>query len=313
MGASFAAFGIAIEAGFPLPAVGAEAESASGRPLALELRPAAGLESAWSGSVSPRPWRGRLGDGEELTIEWGREGDLLFRYGRSASFRLDRSQALLECAAADPDAAAWRRVLLTRVLPNVALAAGCEALHASAVATDRGVVVIAAAAGGGKSTLALELVRRGWPLFADDTVVVGRGKGGIEAHPAGPFMNLPISAEPPPGQQLGTLAGERWVAVAGAATRPGRIAAIVVLERGPGMLLGVWPLRLTPLALAPFALGLPDDSGRDESRFGLYSDLVEQARLLQLTADLGNRPADLAETLERTLGLVPAAIAGGVA
>jgi hypothetical protein len=189
----------------------------------------------------------------------------------------------------------------------VAIAAGYEALHASAVATERGVVAIVAVSGAGKSTLALELVRRGRALFADDTVVLGRGSGGIEAHPAGPFMNLPAGSEPPPGEDLGLLAGERWVAVADAARLPAPVAAIVVLERGPGQLLGVRPLRGTPLTLAPFALGLPDDRGRDASRFELYSDLLEETQMLRLTADLHHRPADLAETLERALCLAPRA------
>jgi pimeloyl-ACP methyl ester carboxylesterase len=142
-------------------------------------------------------------------------------------------------------------------------------------------------------------------LFADDTVVLGPGWDGVQAHPAGPFMNLPAESEPPAGEDLGLLAGERWIAVAGAARYPARVAAIVVLERGPGKLLGAWPLSGTPLTLAPFALGLPDDTGRDASRFELYADLIEEAKLLRLTADLGHSPADLAEILEGTLGLAP--------
>jgi hypothetical protein len=196
------------------------------------------------------------------------------------------------------------------VLPNVAIAAGYEALHASAVATEHGVVANVAASGGGKSTLALELVRRGWPLFADDTVVLGRGRAGIEAHPSGPFMNLPAASPAPRGEALGLLAGERWVAIADAAREPDRVAAIVVLERQPGRPLGVRSLPGSMLTLAPFALGLPDDVGRDGQRFGLYADLVGEVRLLRLTADLHHRPADLADTLERELDLMPRALAG---
>ncbi|MGH2940405.1 MAG: hypothetical protein ACRDPE_20045 [Solirubrobacterales bacterium] len=305
MTSTFVAYGLAIEAGFPLPGPVWSEGFAGAQPLALELTSPAALEAGWSGLAGPRPWRGRLGDGEELEIARGRGDDLLFRYGKHADYHLDRDRSRLCCAPADPAAAAWQRVLLTRVLPNVAIASGYEALHAGAVATDRGVVAIVAAAGAGKSTLALELVRRGHPLFADDTVVLGPGWGGVEAHPAGPFMNLPAQSEPPPGEDLGLLAGERWVAVAGAARRPSRVAAIVLLERGAGKLLGAWPLSGTPLTLAPFALGLPDDSGRDASRFELYADLLEQAKLMRLTAGLGHRPADLAEILERALGLAP--------
>jgi hypothetical protein len=311
MSTAFVAYGLAIETSFPLPGTVPSDGFAEGLPLGIELCSPSALEADWRDPAGPRPWRGRLGDGEVLEVARGRGGEVLFRYGMHAAFHLDRAGSRLRCAPADPAAAAWQRVLLSRVLPNAAIAAGYEALHASAVATDRGVVAIVAAGGGGKSTLALEMVRRGHPLFADDTVVLGAGRGGVEAYPAGPFMNLPATSEPPPGEDLGLLGGERWVAVAGAARLPSRVAAIVMLEREPGNPLGAWPLSGTPLTLAPFALGLPDDAGRDASRFELYSDLLEETRLLRLTADLGHRPAELAEILEQTLDLAP--LVGGTA
>ncbi len=307
------AFGLSVEARFPLACLGAPSRAGGGHRLALELSSPPRLAAAWSGPATPRPWRGRLGDGEELTIAWGLGGDLLFGYGELADFRLDPGRALLECAPVDPEAAAWRRVLLTRVLPNVAIASGFEALHASAVTTEHGVLALAAAAGTGKSTLALELLRRGRALFADDTVALSRGGAGVEAHPAGPFMNLPVGADPPSrSEELGRRGAERWVAVADPARAAARLAAIVLLERGAGRSLQVRPARQTPLALVPFMLGLPDEEGREEDRFSLYSDLVEDTRLLRLSADLGDRPGDLADALEAELALLPTATVGAM-
>lgn len=306
MAESFPAFGLSVEARFPLPIDSAPADSALPR-VALEMEPAARLESSWSGSASPKAWRGRLGDDQVFAIERGREGDLLFRYGTRARFHLDARRRRLGCVPSDPAGAAWRRMLLTRVLPNIGIAHGYEALHASAVLTDRGVVAIAAASGTGKSTLALELVRRGWPLFADDTVVLGRRGEAIEAYPAAPFVNLPAAAGDVQslGTDLGLVDGERWVAVADPPGTAAEVAAIVLLERGPGQLLGAGPAGGSPLVLAPFMLGLPDDEGRDSARFALYADLVERAQLLRLSADAAQRPADLAATLERALDLAP--------
>jgi hypothetical protein len=191
-------------------------------------------------------------------------------------------------------------------LPNIGIAHGYEALHASGVSTDRGVVAITASSGTGKSTLALELLKRGWPLFADDTVVLGRRGDAIEAHPSVPFVNLPaVAGDVSLGTDLGLVDGERWVAVDNPAGAASQVAAIVLLERGPGKLLGAWPISGSPLTLAPFMLGLPDDEGRDSARFALYADLVERAQLLRLTADAAHRPADLAGTLERALGITP--------
>jgi hypothetical protein len=301
---SFPAFGLSIEARFALPI--ASAATDPGLPeVVLEIESPAQLESRWSGSASPKAWQGMLGDGQDFAVEWGRGEDLLFRYGRRARFHLDAERARLGCAPSDPAAVAWRRVLLTRVLPNVGIAHGYEALHASGVMTDRGVVAIAAPSGTGKSTLALELMRRGWPLFADDTVMLGRRGDAIEAHPSAPFINLPAVAGDMHslGTDLGLVDDERWVAVASHARSIGRVAAIVLLERAPGEALGARPVSGSPMALTPFMLGLPDDEGRDSARFDLYADLVEHAQLLRLTAPASQSPADLAEALEAALGL----------
>ena len=319
MGEAFSAFGLALDAGFPLPEIGAEPEvGGGGRPegsrVTLELTSPEALEEVWSGGASPTPWRGRLGDGEVLAVERGRGGDLLFRYGGRASFRFDPERDAVECAPGDPAARAWRRVLLTRVLPNVAIARGDEALHASAVTCEAGTIAILAASGGGKSTLALELVRRGRLLFADDTVVLRRRGAAIEAHPAGPFMNLDAATPAPAGaRSLGSFDGELWVAAATAATAPAPLAAIVFLERTPGGRLGVQSLSANPLELAPFMLGLPDDEDRDGPRFALYADLVERTPLLRLSADTAHRPEELARVLEPALGERPWALAGELA
>lgn len=305
---SFPAFGLSIEARFPLPVDSAPTGPELPR-VTLEMEPRARLESKWSGSAAPKAWRGRLGDDQVFAIERGRDGDLLFRYGTRARFHLDARRRRLGCVPSDPAGTAWRRMLLTRVLPNIGIAHGYEALHASAVSTDSGVVAIAAPSGTGKSTLALELVRRGWPLFADDTVILGRRGEAIEAHPAAPFVNLPAAATDDDvrllGADLGLVDGERWVAAANSAGAAAEVAAIVLLEREPGQLLGAGPAGASPLALAPFMLGLPDDEGRDSARFALYADLVERTQLLRLTADVAQRPADLAATLEGALGLAP--------
>ncbi len=312
---SYAAFGLALRSSFPLP--GMALAGGDGLPsITLALETPAELRAAWSGALVSLPWRGKLGDGQDFTIEWGVDGDLHFTYGERAFFRLDASRARLGCAPWNPSALDWQRVLLSRVLPSVSIANGREALHASAVETPLGVVAVAAPSGMGKSTLASELVRRGWPLFADDVLALSPGTEAVEAHPTSPHMNLAIeaagAARPEElGTVLGTLAGEQWTAVRGASREARPVAAVVLLERVPGFSLEAEALSPSPLVLAPYMLGLPGDFGRDATRFALYSDLAETAVLLRLTADQMDRPADLAETLERALGLkAPLAIRG---
>ncbi len=299
----YSAFGLALGSSFSLPGmvpVGVDGASA----LALDLETAAELQAAWTGPLSAGPWRGRLGDGHELTIAWGVGGDLLFDYSGGARFRLNPARDRLGCAPQDPAGLDWQRVLLSRVLPNVSLARGCEALHACAVETPAGVVAIAAPSGTGKSTLMAELVRRGSTFFTDDVLVLSRGAEMVEAHPGSPHANIATGAAGSvEAEELGTVlasfADERWVEVRRAPRSVRPVVAIALLERGPGLSLGAEALPRSPLTLAAHMLGLPDEQAeREASRFVLYSDLVESTALLRLTGAVTDTPAALADALE---------------
>jgi hypothetical protein len=314
MNEGYVAYGLSLRSSFPLP--GMAREHLEGHPsLDLVLETPAELEAAWSGPAGQAPWRGQLGDGQVLRIEWGVGGDLRFAYGDRACFRLAPAGDRLGCAPRDVTRLDWQRVLVNRVLPNVSIAHGNEALHACAVETGLGVVAIAAPSGTGKSTLAGELMRRGRPLFADDVLILSQASGVVEAHAATPHMNISADAADSSdlGETLADLAGESWLAVPRVSSGGRKLAAVVVLERGPDLALEAKPLRHSPLALAPYMLGLPDDDGRDASRFALYADLAESARLIGLTGGREDRPAALADALEGVLGLSSAHAAGGVA
>lgn len=302
------AFGLNLRGSLPLPGL---PEAAADLPeLELQLVGADELDAAWSGAATPGSWRGTLRDGAELTIRWGRGGDLLFGYGDESRYLLDAAAERLLCAPADPSSLAWQRVLLSRVLPVVAIARGYEALHAAAVQTPAGVVAIVGASGAGKSTLAAELVRRGHRLLDDDVLVFGRGEDGVVAFPGGAHLSL----EPGVGtgievEVLGELGGKLWAVAAEAASEPAPVAAVVLLERGTGPV-EAQELPASPLALAPFMLGLPDEEGRDGARFTLYADLVEAGRLLRLGGDASAPAAEFAAALERAVE-APLATTGG--
>ena len=268
------------------------------------------LEATWSGAATPGSWRGTLRDGAELTIRWGRGGDLLFGYGDECQYLLDASAERLLCAPADTDALGWQRVLLSRVLPVVAIACGYEALHAAAVRTPAGVVAIAGASGAGKSTLAAELVCRGHRLLGDDVLVFGRGEAGVVAFPGGAHLSLEPGAEAGiEVEVLGELGGKLWAVAAEATGEPAPVAAVVLLERDSGPV-EVQELAASPLALAPFMLGLPDEEGRDGARFALYADLVESGRLLRLSGAATAPVNEFAAALERAVATPALATAG---
>ncbi len=308
------AYGLGLSTSMRLP--GMPSGSPEGLPsLALELVTQAELESAWSGSEARQAWIGRLGDGCTLTIDHGSARDVLFSYGERARFRLDSAHARLECAPLSAGLH-WQQVLLGRVLPNVAIIRGYEALHASAVDSPAGVVAVAAPSGTGKTTLALELLRRGWPLFADDVLTLGDGpEAGVWAYPGTPHMNVaepPAGADPPAqsdadlGTTLGRIAGERWMTVRQSVRSPRRVRMVCLLERREGLALESEILPPSPLPLAPYMLGLPGDAQRERRRFARYADLMSETALLRLTCEPTDRPADLAELIEHALSQQPA-------
>jgi len=274
--------------------------------IAISLVTPRELDTTWSGSDGPVEWRGQLGDGRSLTIERGLEGDLLFTYSDRARFRLDHTKLALDCAPSE-EGPRWQQVLLGRILPNVALERGYEALHAGAVASPEGVIAVAAPSGTGKTTLATELMRRGWPLFTDDVLVLAADDDGVLAYPGPPLMNVAADqagdgACDAFGQTLAVLSGERWVTTAHASDGDCPVRMVCLFERAEGLPLGLQRIPSSPLPLAPYMLGLAGGRERERERFSLYSDLMDSAELVRLTCGVGDRPGDLADLLEDAVG-----------
>jgi hypothetical protein len=82
-----------------------------------------------------------------------------------------------------------RHLLIDQVLPLIVNLRGREALHATAIATRRGVCAFTGPAGSGKSTLAASFVLSGYPLVCDDCLALSEGTG-IMALPGYPGSRL---------------------------------------------------------------------------------------------------------------------------
>lgn len=292
----FVANGLTVSADFQLPGLD-DAESAALPRLAVTLTEPCELGEAWSGCDGPSLWQGRLGDGQPLKVERGALGDFLYTYGDRAQFLLGPAGDTLLCAPTR-EALDWQRVLLSKVLPIVSVLLGYEALHASAVESPQGTVAILAPSGIGKTTLAAELMRRGWPLVCDDILTLGASPDGVLAHPGTPHMNLGESGIQVDaiGESLGVLAGERWIAASAYSRRALPVCMICLLERGPEPLAEAQRMPQSPIALAPYMLGLHEDSGRQARRFSLYAELAGSVSMVALRggrADLGREAADL--------------------
>ena len=302
---STAAFGLQLESSFALP--GAAAREMPGLPaLRIELMTLDGLEVLWPGPWQ-QEWTGRLGDGHDLTLERAESGEHRFSYGDRARFVLSEQGERLVCAPATPGLD-WQRTLLGKVVPAVSVMRGYEALHAATVQGPGGAVAIAAPSGTGKSTLALELLRRGWPLICDDVLALSPIAGGALAHPGVAQMNVSSTGSDLPSsvRTIGVLGEERWVAVADAAHTACPLAAVVLLARGEDG--GIERLDPSPLPLAPYMLGVAFDSRRRAQRFELFAELAQSVPIFKLTVGPQEDPAPSAERLRgalKALGPVP--------
>ncbi|MEA2445477.1 MAG: type transport system ATP-binding protein [Thermoleophilales bacterium] len=319
-----AAFGMLVASDFPLPGLG-PAEDA--RPdVNLTLSTAAEIDEAWSGASGPPAWSTRFSDGREFHTERGSDGDYRFSYGHDAVFRWSAETGVLQCAPRDRDDEAWQRVLLDTVLLSVALLSGHHALHGSAVCIDGRAVAILAASGGGKSTLAAELLRRGARFLADDVVVVARDDAGqLIAHPGPGVMNLPVAIAdlaPELGSEVARFdsEGELWLEIRGPADGPQPLAAVVVLDRGPGKATICRRETASVVDLLAHTTSYKDRSDGLGDQFALFSDLAERTPVFTLEADAAAPVQQVAQALldclpngARTSPSIPALEVRGIA
>jgi hypothetical protein len=240
----------------------------------------------WSGVVD-RP----------ITLERGPAGDHRFRYGDQALFHLSAPLDELRCHPRDRDDSAWQRVLCDTVMFCTALLRGRRMLHAASVGFESRVVAIAASTGGGKSSLAWELIRGGASLFSDDVLTLALEEGIVVCAPGPPLMNLPAET-PLDGLAVGIASwaedGERWVRVHLAAHESRPLAAVVLLERRPGLARSIERIAPNPLPLLRHSIHLGSTAHAAAERFTLMSDVAERVPIFRLSADSGEGPSALA-------------------
>jgi hypothetical protein len=249
------------------------------------------IEDAWSGGVEVG-WEARI-DGDPFVAERGRDGDFRFLHGERSAHHLSADLALLRCAFGTAEPSEWR-VVLDSVLFSVALLRGHEALHAGAVATEKGAVAIAAASGGGKSSLLAALLQAGLPLLSDDVVVLDAGPGHpLLAHPGAPVMTVPTSTAPLPGEWIATVGEESWVGVP-TYREPIPLAALILLDRRPGGTTGVRRVSDPFGTLIASLLHFPRTPDRERARFELAAAIASSLPIWRLEADLSADPPALA-------------------
>lgn len=112
-------------------------------------------------------WTGRY----DLVL--GRSGeDWLMSSKLDGVFLISEKNRSVRCFVTDPAAPGWLDVLMRRVLPRVAILFGATAIHAAAVASAGGGLLVLGGSGAGKSTLSAYLLNTGWDVLSDDISLV---------------------------------------------------------------------------------------------------------------------------------------------
>jgi hypothetical protein len=144
----------------------------------------------------------------------------------------------LQCVPKGCPDDAWQRLLIAQVLPFAALLHGLEILHASAVATERGAVACVGPSRAGKTSVALELCRRGARFLADDVLALECTGAELLGHPGAPLAGLDhaearrlTEVQSTQRQEIVAVnAREQMVRMRGAA-EPTPLAALFLLDR----------------------------------------------------------------------------------
>lgn len=142
------------------------------------------------------------------------------------------------CTPGDCPATAWQRLLIAQVLPFAALLHGLEILHASAVVKDRRAIAFIGPSRAGKTSVALELCRRGASFLADDVLALERAGEELLGQPGTPVAGLDhaeaLRLEGVEGtcweEIVAVNARERLVRMRGSA-EPAPLAALFFLDR----------------------------------------------------------------------------------
>ncbi len=236
MAVTTTAFGLDIETEQPLALLdGAKAEQ-TGRPLGVSVSEGARLR--WP-AFSQRLCDDFQRDGSLVyKIEADPEAGYLISGPEYGTHLLSRDGGQLQCDPEGLPDASWQRLLVAQVLPFAALLQGLEVFHASAVVWDGQAVAFLGRSRAGKTSLALELCRRGASFLADDVLALECRDGRLLAHPGSPLAGVErvdgaseseIGGDAG-GQLVAVNARERLVRVAGAG-KPVALAAMFFLDR----------------------------------------------------------------------------------
>jgi hypothetical protein len=225
---TYRAFGLTIQVPFACPA----------------LTPASAAADAVDVVVRERPVPGRLSARRSGEASWdAAPGEFLLRGGRrSGRFLVEAGTVMLE-RNRECDEAVLARHFTDQVLAALLRHRGLLVLHANAVQTPGGVVVLGGASGAGKSTTLAALLRRGCRMLSDDVTALrpGDAAGVIEVVPGASQVHLTQDAAEGLGYAISPAQLQPWRRMKAAVSagdsmtgQAGRLRALYVLRPSGG-------------------------------------------------------------------------------
>jgi hypothetical protein len=251
---TYRAYGLTIRVPFACPALtepdNAAATASAAGPRASAAGPrasAAGPRAASAGPraaaelvVRERPVPRRLPAPQAGERSWdAAPGKFLVRGGARAGRFLAQAGAVTFERNPRCDDAVLARCFTDRVLPAVLRQRGMLVLHANAVETPRGVIVIGGDSGAGKSTTLAALLDRGCRMLSDDVTALraGSAPGQVEVVPGAAQTHLTEDAAGGLGYPVDPAQLQPWRRMkaaifthGGMAARPGRLRAFYLLR-----------------------------------------------------------------------------------
>ncbi len=244
-------------------------------------------------------------------------GEFLITKTDTARFHVREGREVVIDAAPDAAPAELCRLCLAAPLAALLLQRGRLALQASAVATPAGAILVLADSCIGKSTLAMEFVRRGFPFVADEIAAVEVDASGR----ASIFPGYPVLKLWPDVLPLFGLDAERFsrvrpelekraVPCAGAADSPSRpLRGIFVLQRAeapPGTDLSAalsGAERALVLMEHLYFPGFMAGLGVQTETLRQISALARSVPVIRVLQPGGRcAPAEVADAIEKALG-----------